>query len=109
MAGHSLGGTLAAIFASLHPGRLHGRNVPGTALDLMSAWADPVSFSAEPWMDLPQSSRSADARRLHWQVRRWSLDESPMARRLFEEVEEALYRQNRFAEGRSSTTRATRA
>jgi polyhydroxyalkanoate synthase len=34
------------------------------------------------------------------QVRRWSLDERPMARRLFEDVEEGLYRENRFAEGR---------
>src|SRR5690606_36977133 len=40
------------------------------------------------------------AHRLHAQVRRWSLDESPMARRLFVEVVEALYRENRFAERR---------
>jgi polyhydroxyalkanoate synthase len=65
----------------------------------MSVWADPLSFSAEPWIDWLQSSGSTHERRLHWQVRRWSLDESPMARRLYEEVEEELYRRNRFAEG----------
>lgn len=129
--GHSLGGTLAAIFSSLHPDRLHGLielegpmefgagrletamaggppasavtglvgNVPGSLLDWMSVWADPFTFSAEPWLDWLQSSRSADERRLHWQVRRWALDETPIARQLFEEVEEELYRRNRFAEG----------
>lgn len=131
IAGHSLGGTFAAIFSSLHPERVQGLielegpmefgagrleaaiaaappagavtgvlgNVPGTALDLMSVWADPLSFSAEPWIDWLRSTASADERRLHWQVRRWTLDESPMARRLFEEVEQELYRQNRFAKG----------
>lgn len=132
VAGHSLGGTLAAIFASLHPERVRGLieleapvqfgagvleaaaargpspsaiaealgNVPGTFLDWASSHADPLTFNAEPWLDWLQSARSPGAHRLHWQVRRWSLDESPMARRLFEEVGEMLYRENRFAEGR---------
>jgi polyhydroxyalkanoate synthase subunit PhaC len=134
LAGHSLGGTLAAIFASLHPERVRGLitleapiafgagqlekvlarlppsatgavatgNVPGTFLDLGSAYADPLTFNAEPLADWLAASLSPAARRLHWQVRRWSLDETPMARRLFEEVCEALYRENRFAEGRLS-------
>lgn len=132
LAGHSLGGTLAAIFASLHPYRVRGLvelegpiafgagrleaavagapsassiigtsgNVPGTFLGWASAYADPLTFNAEPWLDWVQSARSPAANRLHWRVRRWSLDESPMARRLFEEVGEMLYRENRFAEGR---------
>ena len=133
VAGHSLGGTLAAIFASLHRGRVRGLialeapiafrggrleaaiaaspapaaaigevfgNVPGTFLDWASACADPGTFNAEPWLDWLESSASAPARRLHWQVRRWSLDESPMAGVLFDEVAGRLYRENAFAEGR---------
>jgi polyhydroxyalkanoate synthase subunit PhaC len=132
LAGHSLGGTLAAIFASLYPGRVRGLieveapmefgagrmeaalasgphlsvigasfgNVPGTFLNLASAYADPMSFGAQPWLDLLASSASPQKNRLHWQVRRWTLDETPMARRLFEEVGETLYRENRFAERR---------
>ncbi len=131
LAGHSLGGTLAAIYASLHPQRVRGiialeapiafgagrfeavaaaappssaitralGNVPGSFLDLTSAAADPLTFNAEPFTDWLRSSVSAEARRLHWRVRRWTLDESPMAQRLFEEVDETLYRGNRFARG----------
>jgi polyhydroxyalkanoate synthase subunit PhaC len=132
LAGHSLGGTLAAIFSSLYPHRVRGLielegpmafgagqleaalasgpparaitgllgNIPGSVLTWASLCADPLTFSAEPWLDWLESSRSRAAHRLHWQVRRWSLDESPMAQRLFEEVEDQLYRENRFAEGR---------
>jgi polyhydroxyalkanoate synthase subunit PhaC len=128
LAGHSLGGTLAAIFAALHPNRVCGLvelegpiafiggrleaaaasgpppqaitgalgNVPGTFLDLASVGADPHTFVREPLGDAMRSGWSP----LHWRVRRWTLDEAPMARRLFEEVYEALYRENRFAERR---------
>jgi polyhydroxyalkanoate synthase subunit PhaC len=130
LAGHSLGGTLAAIFASLHPDRVRGLieleapmefgtgrleaalassaqlsaigasfgNVPGTFLDWASGYADPISFGAQPWLDWLASGASPATSRLHWQVRRWALDESPMARRLFEEVGEMLYRENRFVQ-----------
>ena len=132
LAGHSLGGTFAAIFSSLNPSRVNGLvaleapiafgsglleavvanapdasaigatmgNVPGTFLDWASRYADPVTFDAEPLIDWMKSTPSPSARRLHLQVRRWSLDESPMARQLFEDVLEKLYRENRFAEGR---------
>jgi polyhydroxyalkanoate synthase subunit PhaC len=132
LAGHSLGGTLAAVFASLHPGRVRGlielegpmafgagrldsmvagasrdsasavasENIPGSFLDWASFCADPLTFGAEPWRDWLESSRSAADIGLHLRVRRWSLDERPMARQLFEEVKEGLYRENRFAERR---------
>lgn len=128
LAGHSLGGTLAAIFASLHAQRVRGLvaleapiefgsgrleavlalapdapvlaaafgNLPGTLLDWASAHGDPMEFSVGPWLDWAKSMRTARLRRLHWQVRRWSLDEAPMARRLFEQVAELLYRRNSF-------------
>lgn len=131
LAGHSLGGTLAAIAASLDPerilglleleGPMHfgahgpleaaaararapadaddvGNLVPGTALDALSLLADPVSFGLEPWLDAWNSWLSPGRERLHWRVRRWTLDESPLPRRLFEEVLEELYRKDRFAE-----------
>lgn len=130
LAGHSLGGTFAAIFASLEPDRVRGLielegplafgagsieaalarapqlvnaelagNAPGTLLDLASVCADPTTFVTEPWLDWLCSSASPAARALHCRVRRWTLDESPMARRLFEDVVQ-LYRDNHFAEGR---------
>lgn len=133
-AGHSLGGTLVAIFASLHPERIRAlielespiefgegmiealvatvpRNaamvmigktdsVPGTLLDFASVQADPLTFVAEPWLDLVASSARAGDHRLHWQVRRWTLDEAPMAAALLDEVANRLYRENEFAEGR---------
>lgn len=127
LAGHSLGGTLAAIFASLHAQRVRGLvaleapiefgsgrleavlaladaralaaafgNLPGTLLNWASAHGDPMEFSVGPWLDWAQSMHAAPLRRLHWQVRRWSLDEAPMSRRLFEQVAELLYRRNCF-------------
>jgi polyhydroxyalkanoate synthase len=131
LAGHSLGGTLAAIFASLHPARVRGLielegpiefgpgrleaavaraphapaigrwpgTVPGTFLDWSSFHADPQTFFTEPWRDRVESARSPGDCWLHWRVVRWTLDEQPMAARLFEEVVELLYRKNRFAEG----------
>lgn len=132
LAGHSLGGTFAAIFASLHPHRVRGLielegpmafgagpieaalahspagqtalcpcgNVPGTYLGVASAYVDPVTFETEPWLDWLRSQSTPAAHRLHWRVRRWSLDESPMSRRLFEDVAQGLYRENRFAQNR---------
>jgi polyhydroxyalkanoate synthase len=130
--GHSLGGTLAAIFSSLAPDRVAGLialeapiefgagvleaairsapsaasitaafgNVPGSFLTFASVNADPLTFNVEPAWDALAGSRSAASTRLHWRVRRWSLDESPMAARLFEQTVDELYRDNRFAERR---------
>jgi polyhydroxyalkanoate synthase len=132
LAGHSLGGTLAAIFASLHQelvqglvevegpmefdaaaGRLEAAalsspaaravtdrfgNVPGSFLDAVSISADPVTFTSEPLVDWLQSLPFPKAIQTHVRVRRWTLTEMPMPRRLFEEVVE-LYRENRFAKG----------
>lgn len=36
--------------------------------------------------DWLRSGASAEARRLHWRVDRWTLDESPMAQRLYEPI-----------------------
>jgi polyhydroxyalkanoate synthase len=133
VAGHSLGGTLAAIFASLHPERVHGlielegpmafsreagqleaavatvptaeaitqaRNVAGSFMSMAGELADPITFGNEPLLDWLGSLPSPRARAIYLRVRRWTLDEMPMPRRLFEEVTDRLYRENRFADGK---------
>jgi polyhydroxyalkanoate synthase subunit PhaC len=133
LAGHSLGGTLAAIFAALHPDRLRGLalleaplhfapdggalerlvavappapllaallgNVPGAFLDLVSVAASPSSFVWARWLDWIASLPDPQACLTHLRVVRWTLDELPLARQLFEEVVELLYRQDRFLRG----------
>src|SRR5207302_7544478 len=133
VAGHSLGGTLAAIFAALYPDRVQGlalletplhfaaaggalerlvavsppaaflgsllANVPGAFLDLVSVAASPQAFVWSRWLDWFASLPDPEARRTHLRVMRWTLDELPLARRLFEEVVEGLYREDRFFRG----------
>lgn len=73
--------------------------IPGSLLSLASVSASPASFAAERYADLVRSMGSDAALRSHFLVQRWTLDESPMSRRLFEDVVELLYRQDRFMGG----------
>jgi len=133
LAGHSLGGTLAAIFTALHPERVRGLvlleaplafgenagalapvvaaappagavrsafgTVPGSFLTAVSVSAAPDTFAGEVWRDRLASLADPQDARLHSRVVRWALDEFPMTGRLFEEVVEDLYRNDRFARG----------
>jgi polyhydroxyalkanoate synthase len=135
LAGHSLGGTLAAIFAALRPEAVRalllleaplcfdgpaagafaplvqrapsaatiaaalGGRVPGSFLDAISATAAPDAFQWERWRDAATSLLDLAALRLHLRVERWCLDEVPMPGRLFAEVVEWLYREDRFRRG----------
>lgn len=133
VAGHSLGGTFAAIFAALHPERVQGLilleapvhfaqhagafaplvalapraqfltnalgNVSGSFLNQMSYLAAPMAFGAARWADWFLSLPDAKAAQTHLRVERWTLDEMPLPRRLFEEVVEELYREDRFMSG----------
>jgi polyhydroxyalkanoate synthase len=133
LAGHSLGGTLAAIYAALHPRRvaalllmaapLHfGRtigslasasavaarltaltigagNVPGSLLSGCSFLADPVAFGWSRWVGWLCCSHDAIAIQTNLRIERWALAETPMARRLFDEVAELLYRQDQLTRG----------
>jgi polyhydroxyalkanoate synthase subunit PhaC len=133
LAAHSLGGTLAAIFASLHPESVRALvelegpmqftpeagaletavargpprntamagigNVAGSFLDFACIESDSRTFLSEPWTDWSRSLASARSIRTHCYVRRWTLSETPMPRRLFEEVVDKLYRHDRFAAG----------
>lgn len=128
LAGHSLGGTFAAIFASLHPRNVRGLveieaplafekgtlaraaslmhdipkedSIPGFMLDVLSSCADPCSYVVEPWLDWVAANSSPLSADLHLRVRRWTLDERPMPGTLFCEVLTSLYRDNCFVEGR---------
>jgi len=133
LAGHSLGGTFAAIFAALHSNRVQGLvllgaplhfgvdagafrplisagpparvigsilgNVPGSFLNVISVWASPKTFVVDRWTDWLTSFPNAEARHLHLLVERWTLDEMPLPRRLFEDIVERLYREDRFMRG----------
>jgi len=133
LAGHSLGGTFAAICAALHPQQVAGllllstplhfsphvgpldrlvaasshahvltalmKTVPGSLLTLLSSSSAPESFSQFRWMDWLNSVPDPEALRSHLLVVRWTLDETPLTKRLIEEVVETLYRRNCFMSG----------
>lgn len=134
LAGHSVGGTLAAIYASLYPERVRalllvdaplafadkggpiawatarlpharglrmifGSPMPGSAIDLLCTLAAPDVFQAQRLLNLGASLSDRQALAVHLRVERWTLDESPMPGRLFEEVIELLYREDRFLRG----------
>lgn len=133
LAGHSLGGTLAAIFSALHPDRIRGLvllgaplhfgrnvgaidafvatapkaqavterlgNVPGSFISMVAFLAAPATFGWSRWMDLMASMRERDAMKTHLRVAGWTFEEMPLPQRLFEEVVDLLYREDRFTRG----------
>jgi polyhydroxyalkanoate synthase len=134
LAGHSLGGTLAAIFAALRPDNVQGlvlvdaplafadkggplaravailphahvlraaagNPVPGSFINLLSLSAAPEIFVGQRWSDAGTSLFDPDALAIHARVERWALDEFPLPGRLFEEILELLYREDRFRRG----------
>jgi polyhydroxyalkanoate synthase len=134
LAGHSLGGTFAALFAAARPERVRGLvlleaplhfgaagagafapmvaaappartltrrsgGVPGTWLDVAAMTAAPDVFVWDRWVDRVASAWDPERLLLHYRVERWTLDELPLSRRLFEDVVELLYREDRFMRG----------
>ena len=133
LTGHSLGGTLAAIFSALHPERVQGLilagapvhfgpdvgllgplvatipkatwittllgNVPGSILSLSGFVVAPVTFGWERWLDWLKIVNDRQARQTFLRVERWTYDENPIAKRLFEEVIDQLYREDRYMKG----------
>jgi polyhydroxyalkanoate synthase subunit PhaC len=73
--------------------------VPGSLLSIASMAASPATFGAERYADLIASLDSHEALEGHLLVERWTLDETPMAGRLFEQVVEELYREDRLMQG----------
>ena len=72
---------------------------PGSLLDLASVTADPEELVLKPLLDRWWSVLDSNAMATHTRVMRWSLDEFPLPPRLFAEVVELLYREDRFARG----------
>ena len=133
LAGHSLGGTLTAIYSALHPERvaallllaaplhfgpkvgslasaatiasklmaltINDGNVPGSLVSCCSFTADPVTFGWARCLDWLCTPADARAIQTNLSVERWAFAETPIARRLFEDVVELLYRQDRLMRG----------
>jgi polyhydroxyalkanoate synthase len=76
-----------------------GDPVAGSLISALTTAALPDEFLWRPAADLLACSWDAARRRLHAQVLRWTLDEFPLPRRLFTEVAEQLYREDRFRKG----------
>jgi polyhydroxyalkanoate synthase len=73
--------------------------VPGALLNMLSLSAAPESFVGFRWLDALNSLHDPETLRRHLLVTRWTLDEALVAGRLFEEIVEWLYRENRFMGG----------
>lgn len=134
LVGHSLGGTLAAIFATLHPDQVSrlllldaplafgahggpltqavrvlphastirttaGSPVPGSVITALSVAAAPEVLQLQRITDFAASVLDPEALAVHLRVERWTYDEFPMPGRLFEEVLELLYREDRLMSG----------
>jgi polyhydroxyalkanoate synthase len=126
---HSLGGLLAAIFATLHPGRLQGlcllasplhfgaetpvfnamvselridelpASLPGSFLSVASANAAPGVFGAGRLLDAVLSAADPARLRTHLLVERWALDEFALPRRFVAELATQCVREDRFVRG----------
>ena len=72
---------------------------PGSLLDVASVSADPEEFVLGPLLDRWLSVLDPSAMAIHARVMRWTMDEFLLPPRLFTEVVELLYREDRFARG----------
>lgn len=134
LAGHSLGGTFAVLYAAYQPERIAGLvmieapahfaeasgafrgliesnvpadmllassdHIPGSLLNLVSAAAAPATYVLDRHLDYFASHRSLEDWQTHWRGVRWTLDELPLPRNLFNEVVEWLYRGDYFMRGK---------
>lgn len=133
LAGHSLGGTFAALYAAYQPERVAALilleapvrfaeasgafrgmiesdvpadsllapsdHIPGSLLNLVSVAAAPATYLIERHLDYIASHHSPEDWQTHWRGVRWTLDEFPLSRTLFNEVVERLYRGDHFMRG----------
>jgi polyhydroxyalkanoate synthase len=127
LAGHSLGGVFAALHSAYRPEQVAGLalidvplhfplaagtsrklretdagsspRLPGSFLSLTSAIAAPGTFYISRYLDCIASMASHEQMATHWRVERWTMDELPMSRRLFDDVVERLYGQDSFMRG----------
>lgn len=74
-------------------------NVPGISMNGLGVLAAPGEFIGERSRDFLRSLSTPDAFFRHMLVERWTLDETALPKRLFEEVTEDLCRNNLFCRG----------
>jgi polyhydroxyalkanoate synthase len=133
LAGHSLGGTLAAIFSCLYPQRIRSLvlleaplhfagdagkfarlvaatpdtrfieeifgHVPGSFLNAVCVASAPSEFQWQRLMDFSLCASSRDTFATHMRVERWTHDEFALPGRLFTDIVELLYRNDRLMQG----------
>lgn len=127
--GHSLGGTLAAIFGALAPDSIRGlvllgaplcfrpetsrfrdalislvpsglgEPCPGSLLSHFSALASPNTFIWSRLTDAAFSVTDGHAMEIHARVERWALDEISLPGKLVHQLIEWLYRENLLCQG----------
>lgn len=73
--------------------------VPGAFLNVVSAMAAPHAFQLERILDRWLCMGNAEALATHMRVERWTHDEFPLPGKLFTEVVESLYREDRLTRG----------
>jgi polyhydroxyalkanoate synthase len=88
-----------AIVALTGPYALAADRVPGALVSQLSALACPETFVWERLADALLSTGDPVALETHARIERWALDEVPLPGRLFVEIIEWLYRENRFCAG----------
>lgn len=74
--------------------------VPGSLLSMISAGAAPATFCTSRYVDHLASLGSRERLETHWRVERWTMDESPLSRKLFDDVIAELYRRDSFMRGK---------
>jgi polyhydroxyalkanoate synthase len=79
--------------------RMAGSPVPGSVINALSVAAAPDVFQLQRATDLAASLFDPKALSIHVRVERWTHDEFPLPGRLFEEILEHLYREDRFLRG----------
>lgn len=70
--------------------------VPGSFLGSVSVAAAPAEFSWQRYADYVTASLKAEDLRTHLLVERWTLDEFPLPGKLYKEVVDDLYREDRL-------------
>lgn len=74
--------------------------IPGSILSMIGVGAAPATFGMNRYLDYMACMGSRALMETHCRVERWTMDEMAMPRKLFEDVVEQLYRQDRFMCGR---------
>ena len=89
-----------AIVALIMPSAMATDRVPGALVSQLSAFACPETFVWARLADAFLSAGDPGALEIHARIERWALDEVPLPGRLFNEILEWLYRENRFCAGK---------